>query len=121
MSLDVVNLKNNLFKDAKASEVKDKIIERIKKLPNYTQYKSDVELLLLICNLLEYLINKKDKLDKKQLCLEIMNNLFVFSPDELKSIENNIEFLHSNKKIKKQSYYKLFMTGIYEFFKKKLL
>lgn len=122
-SLDlVVPVKNHLLKNLKVDEVKREIIERIQKFPNYNAYKNDVEFLLLVCNMIEHLIIKKDKIDKKQLLIEIYKQVFNnVTLDDVKALEQNIEFLHANKKIKKVSYYKLFKTGLLEWCKKRFL
>ena len=116
----VVPVKNHLLKNVKVDEVKREIIERIKKFPNYDVYKNDVEFLLLVCNMVEHLVIKKDKIDKKQLLVEIYNNVFSLNSDEVNAISQNVEFLWNNKKIKKVSYYKLFKTGLTEWIKKRL-
>lgn len=120
-SLDlVVPVKNHLLKNLKVDEVKREIIERIQKFPNYNAYKNDVEFLLLVCNMIEHLIIKKDKIDKKQLLIEIYKQVFNnLNNDEQKALEQNVEFLWNNKKIKKVSYYKLFKTGLFEWCKKR--
>jgi hypothetical protein len=118
----IIPVKNHLLKNVKIDEVIGQIRKRVEALPNYAQYKNDVEFLLLVCNMLEHLIVKKDKIDKKQLLIEIYKQLFMgITPAELANVETNIEFLWNNKKIKKQSVYKLFCVGIKEYFKKKFL
>lgn len=118
----VVPVKNHLLKNLKVDEIKREIIERIQKFPNYNAYKNDVEFLLLVCNMIEHLVFKKDKIDKKQLLTEIYKQVFNnLSVDEQKALEQNIEFLWNNKKIKKVSYYKLFKTGLIEWCKKRFL
>jgi hypothetical protein len=118
----IIPVKNHLLKNVKIDEVIGQIRKRVEALPNYAQYKNDVEFLLLVCNMLEHLIVKKDKIDKKQLLIEIYKQLFMgITPAELANVEANIEFLWNNKKIKKQSFYKLFCAGVTEWFKKKFL
>lgn len=119
--LDVIPVKNHLAKHLKLDDIKKKVKERIISFPKFEQYKSDVEFLLLVANILEHLVAKKDKIDKKALLLEIYNEVFSLTPDDVKAIDTNVEFLFNNKKIKKQSYYKLFMTCITEWVKKKFL
>ncbi len=118
----IVPIKNNLLKNVKLDDIKGKIIKRIEALPNYSQYKNDVEFLLLVCNMIEHLVVKKDKIDKKELLLSIYKQTFVnVTPLELQTVEANIEFLLNNKKIKRQSYYKVFLTCVSEWVKKKFL
>lgn len=119
--LEVIPVKNHLFKDLKVNEIKNQVIERVNKFPDLQKYKSDVEFLLLVCNMLEHLVVKNDKINKKQLLIEIFNQLFPMNENEVKALDQNIEFLWNNKKIKKQSYYRLFKTGVYEWIKRKFL
>ena len=121
MSLSLVPLKNNILVDFKKNDIKSSIINRLRELnldPN--KYKLDVEYLTLVCNLIEHLVHKKDKIDKKKLVIDIFTELFgeSLTQEEINAIENNIEFIHQNKNIKKVSYYKLFKTGLSEWFKK---
>lgn len=118
--LQIIPLRNNLLVDYKHTEVKNKIIERLNSLHLVQpQYKMDNELLSLVCSLVEHLIQKKDKISKKDLVIDIMHIVFDLSVDEKKTLSNNIEFLWGNSMIKKVSYYKLFKTSLAEWFRKK--
>lgn len=119
---EIIPAKNHLFKSLRVNEIKEAVIKRIQSFPNYQQYKNDVEFLLLVCNMLEHLVNKGEKINKKETLVEIYKQTFAsLSADEQKAIEQNVEFLWNNKKIKKVSYYKLFKTAIWEWVKKKFL
>lgn len=113
--LSIIPLKNSLAVDAKRIEVKSKIIERIRTLGlNLEQYRTSNELLLLVLNLIEYLVVKKDKIDKKALAIEIINDIFQMNNQEKQAVADNIEFLWVNKAIKKVSMWKLFCAGVKE-------
>jgi len=118
--LQIVSLKNNLLYDVTVSQIKNKIITRLNEL-HLTQpkYKTDNEFLVLVCNLIEFLVKKKDKIVKKQLCIDIFTDLFNLNDDEKVTLSNNIDFVHSNGTIKKISQWKLFRCGLYELFTKK--
>ena len=118
--LQIIPLKNNLLLDWKKQDVKTKVISRINEL-NITvaQYRNDNEFLTLICNLVEYLVSKKDNINKKELVLSVYNDLFGLNPEEQEALKNNIDIVHLQKKIKNVSYWKLFKCGIKEFFFKK--
>ena len=117
MPLEIVSLKNNLLLDWKTQEVKSQIITRINELKiNNPNYKTDNEFLVLVCNLIEYLIVKKDKIDKKQMCVSIFKDLFGLATEDEESLKRNIDFIHANKSIKKVSKWKLFKVGINEYF-----
>ena len=118
--LQIIPLRNNLLLDFKRNEVKNKITARIQELGLVQyKYKTDSELLSLVCTLVEHLVVKKDKIEKKTLVIEIIDALFQLTDDEKNALSNNVEFLHSNSLIKKVSYYKLFKTGIKEWLRKK--
>jgi len=119
--LSLVCVKNQLGVDIKRNEAKKRILDRITELglTNNT-YKNNQEFLLLVCNLAEYLITKKDKVSKKEIVLEVINQLFNLQPQERQAVEANIEFLHESNMIKKVSKWKLFCAGVKElFFSKK--
>jgi hypothetical protein len=120
VDLQIIPLRNNLLVDFKYNEVKSKIIARLNELNlNQNQYRLDNEFLTLLCNLIEHLVIKKDKLDKKALAISIMADVFGLTEEEKTAVSNNIEFLCGNKMIKKVSFYKLFKTGMREYFRKK--
>ena len=117
----LVCVKNQLGVDIKKNEAKKRILDRLTELglTNNT-YKNNQEFLLLVCNLAEYLIIKKDKVSKKEIVLDVINQLFNLQPHERQAVESNIEFLHESNMIKKVSKWKLFCAGIKElFFSKK--
>jgi hypothetical protein len=118
--LQIIPLRNNLLVDYKYTETKNKIIARLNELYLCdAKYKNDNQLLNLICELIEHLVIKKDKISKKELAIDIYVAIFSLTDDEKKVLENNINFLWSNQMIKKVSIYKLFKTGIKEWFRKK--
>ena len=118
--LQIIPLKNNLLLDWKKQDVKSKIISRVNELNiNVSQYKTDNEFLTLICNLIEYLVTKKDNINKKELVLSVYNDLFGLTPEEQETLKNNIDIVHLQKKIKAVSYWKLFKCGVKEFIFKK--
>ena len=113
--LQIVPLKNNLLVDWKKNDVKSKIISRINELNiNVSQYKNDNEFLTLVCNLVEYLVIKKDNIDKKEIVVLVYYDIFGLCPEEQKSLKNNIDIIHLQKKIKKVSWWKLFKCGFSE-------
>jgi hypothetical protein len=116
--LSIIPLKNNLLVDATFQTVKSKIISRINELGiTDAKYKNDSEFLSLICNLIEHLIRKKDKINKRDLALDIIGTLFSMAAGEKEALGKNIDFLCSQKGlIKKVSVYKLFKVGIREWF-----
>jgi len=115
MSLNVVSITPNLALDIKKNEIKDKVITRLTELKLAdTKYKNSSDILLLICNLVEHLTRDK-KFSKKEIVIDIIDTLFILTDDEKLVISNNIEFLHSNKAIKKLSSFYLFCCSAYEY------
>jgi hypothetical protein len=117
MSLTLVPTQPKISSDIKRAEITKKIRDRITELNlNLPQYKNNNEFVLLVLNLIEHLVKKKYKIDKKVLAVEILSDLFQLNPQEIDSLQNNIEFLHSNKMIKKISWYYAFCCGVIEYF-----
>ena len=120
MSLNVVPLEKNILIDWKKNEIKNKIISRINELNiPIINYKNDNEFLTLVCNLTEYLIIKKDYINKKDLVISVYNQLYGLTPEETETLKNNIDIIPLQKKIKKVSMWKLFKCTVSEYFKKK--
>ena len=123
MSLEIVTLKNNLKYDYNIQNIQNQIINRINELKlNNNKYKHDNEFLVLICNLIEFLVKKTDKINKADLCFSIYCELFDLdrsNDDEKLMLTHNINFIYDNKSIKKISKWKLFKCSVSEYFKKK--
>jgi hypothetical protein len=118
---------NGLWKDAKIAKVQTQILERITSLPEAVRKdKFNMELLLMICLMVEHKIDnqgKKDKMkiDKKLVAVQILTSLFgQMNPVELKTITDHIEYLHDNGAIIKYPWYKTMSSIIGDWFKKKL-
>ena len=117
--LAIISVTPNLALDIKRNEIIEKIISRLTELKLVDdKYKNSADILLLICNLVEHLTRDK-KISKKVIVLEIFSRVFVLSADERAIIESNIEFLHSNRAIKKLSKFYLFCCSMREYFFKK--
>jgi len=120
MSLDLIAITPNLSLEIKQNEIKAKIIKRLDELKLTDQkYKLSQDVLLLVANLIEHLVKDK-KIIKKQLLLDIFVAVYNIQANDRSQIEMQLEFLHSNKAIKKLSRFYLFCCSAYElFFKKK--
>jgi len=115
-NLDLISVTPSLAIEIKQNEIKDKIIARLTELKLIDQkYKMNNDILLLICNLAEHLIREK-KIKKKELVFEILQQVFNINAHEKLILDANIEFLHSNKAIKKLSKFYLFCVSSYEYF-----
>lgn len=116
-NLALVPIQNSLAVDVKRIEIKNKIITRIGELGlDIANYRNSTEFMLLILNLIEHLVVKKDKINKKELAIEILDTVFGLTDIDKANVGSNIEFLHQNKNIKKVSMWKLFKCGVSEWF-----
>jgi len=112
---ELITLGQGLQKDLKKDQLGKILLTRLQELNMLQQkYKLDNELLTYITNMVEHFVSKTDKIDKKQFVLDFMENNFSATPDELEIISKAIEYLHSNKHIKKVSFWKLIKAGIKE-------
>ena len=88
------------------------IVDLIMKIPEFTKLKCEIELVRTVCNMIENsTIPKKNadglKIDKKQLVMDSLQRVFGYNENEKQIISAMIDFLISNKFVKKSSYYKL--------------
>jgi hypothetical protein len=118
---------NQLYKEAKIAKVKQRALEAITNLPDVIRKdKHNMELLLMICNMVENSITntgKKDrmKIDKKVLVIEILNSLFgELRPDDISTIGKNIEYLVDNNAIQKFSPFVIITSTVVSWLKRKL-
>jgi len=121
MSLDLIPIKNNILKEVRFNEVKHIIIARIHELKLIeNRFLKDPEWVSYVMNIIEHLVTKRDGIDKKELLFSIAKEVLGASPSDLEALEKSMIFLLSNKAIKKVSYYKMFKTGVCEWFSKRL-
>ena len=109
---------HNLFHD-----LLNRVSDIVVKIPNYKELKGDPEILLLICNLVENMMTKNSsKIDKKDLAICIVENIFGELTDaEKTALDTNIQFLYNNNKIKKQKFYKVIGYYVIDYIKRKFL
>ena len=89
---------------------------KIRSLPDFLSLKLNPEIVLFACNLIEHIVKKKYKIDKKQLCINVLSTIFAFTEVDKKSAGEIIDFLHSTNSIKRATLWK----KIKILFKKKL-
>jgi hypothetical protein len=120
---------NQLWKDAKIAKVHKRILERITDMPHEIRAnKHNMELLSLICNMIENSgiknseKNAKLKIDKKLLLITIYKSLYGnLTADDVEILSKNIEFLHDNQHIVSHSWYRLVSSCVVDWFKRKVL
>jgi hypothetical protein len=121
-NLVYVKLKNSLVDNDIERQIVQVIEQRIKALPNYMELRLHPELILLACNLIENAAeDRKKKLDKKTVLIKILSSIFNYTEPDKKNVSDTIEFLHSNKKIKKVAMWKKCVAVALDWIKRKFL
>ena len=98
----LVPLQNKLKMKKKFAEIVQIIINDIKtNIPDFIENQLDCEMILRICNIVEYLVKKKYGVDKKQVVVHVFELLV---PDiteaSLEFISNTVDFLFNHGQIK---------------------
>jgi hypothetical protein len=119
--MDLVKLKRQLAKSDLEKRLIDILQEKVKSLPSYEELRLNPELILLCCNLIENGCKKKDKVDKKLLCINILDSVFNYSTQEKRQVDDSIEFLWATKRIKRISLVKKNIYYIAEILKRRFL
>lgn len=104
-----LTLKHGAKAEVLKNELKEQILKEIKGKPNYQSLKLDVELTRAVCLLIEERINnnKKKRINKKELAISCLNDVFSLSVEERNAISKQIDSLHSRGKLKKKWFRKL--------------
>ena len=115
----LIPLKNNLAADQKYKDTVSLIVNRIRSLPNFMTYRQDPEVLLLVCSLIEHLMDG-DKIDKEAMALDILNQIFCLTPEEIDLVKTSIKFLLAHKRVKSLSSIYVGAKTVWAYLKKKL-
>ena len=115
----LIPLKNNLLADQKYNDNVSLIVNRIRSLPNFMSYRQDQEVLLLVCGLIEHL-TAGDKIDKESMALDILNQIFCLTTDEIDLVKKSIKFLLAHKRVKSLSSVYVGAKSVLAYLKKKL-
>lgn len=99
--MDLVKFKRQLARSDLEKRLIDILQEKVKSLPSYEELRLNSELILLCCNLIENGCKKKDQVDKKVLCINVLDTIFNYSNQEKKQVDDSIEFLWATKSIKR--------------------
>jgi hypothetical protein len=121
INLSYVKEKHSLWEASQRSALCAAICDRVKEVDNYEKLKFDNELLIFLCSCVENSVDKKDKtkINKKALVFEVLDKLFEMSSDDKAILSASIEFLHSNKLIKKVGTLKKYSRLASDFFFKR--
>ena len=91
-------LKNTLKLHYSENALIELIVSKIKEIPDYEKLKSDIELILVICRMIETISTDSDlKLDKLKAIIEIYKKSFDMSTDDHLNLVNVVNFLHQNQ------------------------
>ena len=98
----LVPLQNKLKMKNKFAEIVQIIINDIKtNIPDFVENQLDCEMILRICNIVEYLVKKKYGVDKKQVVVHVFELLVPdISEANLEFISNTVDFLFNHGQIK---------------------
>ena len=119
-----IDFKNTLKKHTLFYNLLHDIVKKLQEeIKTLEKLRLDPELTLLTCNLIENSIPKANKfdIDKKQLAIQILSPIFNLTSEEQTIISQQIDFLHSNNKIKKVNFFKNAKNFLSELLIKKLL
>jgi len=116
ISLPPIPMKNSLKTVILRSNLKTAIVEDIKNkgfVSTMAELKLHPDLVKYICVLVENSIhnNKKKKIDKKQLVIDVLSDLFALSVPDKEVISKAIDHLIQTNRIKKKTL-KLFVGGL---------
>lgn len=112
-SVDFISPTPSLHSYIVVNKIVEIIAERIKALPNYHTLRLSLDLVLLICNLIENLCYENDIKAKDQpvnfkrdLAVNVFKTLDWVKEDDKQFLLNSIQFLWSSGRIKKLSLWK---------------
>lgn len=119
--MEYVPYKRQLARVHLEKEIQAVVEEKIKALPNFNEFRLNNEVILIACNCVENAVKKKDKIQKKELVLKILGGVFNYNPTDKKAVEDAIEYLYLNGKIKKIKLVKHLFRFFKGWFQKKFL
>lgn len=119
MDLSYIPTENKLSVLETENQIVSYIEARIKALPNHTALKTDVEVIKLIGNCIENCVDKKSKINKKELLLSIHHKIFIDNANDREIVADAVEFLWANKQFVKVGFLKKFIHAFVRLLKRK--
>ena len=101
VNVDLINPKNNLLKAQKFSDILALLKQKIVEYPPNHVLKQCSEFLLFTCKIVEEVVKKSDKVNKKEFVIDLFKALFSLNDIESKAIGSSIDFLWCNGLISK--------------------
>ena len=119
-----IKFKNNLSKHNVVYSLIDQISSKIKLIPQYEKIRIEIELVKCVANIVENYVQKnnskqKNKVDKKQLVIDSLHEVFNYNEQEKNLVSSLIDYLFNNEQIRRSSFYKLTKNFLISFIKKK--
>ena len=91
-------LKNTLKTHYSVSALIDLIVKQIKEIPDYLKLKQDIELILMICTMIETICTDSEvSIDKLEAIRGVYSQVFEMTTDDHILLVNIVNFLHQNK------------------------
>jgi hypothetical protein len=118
-----VQPKNSLARETKKQQLLVEILGKLEKISCVVAKKNDLEFILLVCNIVENVVVKKDRINKKEFVMDIFSMMYnneLTEPDK-QTINSHIEFLWENKKIEKIDILTKTAALVGSWFKRKIL
>jgi hypothetical protein len=101
VNVDLINPKNNLLKVQKFADILALLKQKVVEYPTNHVLKQGSEFLLFTCKIVEEVVKKSDKVNKKEFVIDLFKALFSLNDIESKAIGSSIDFLWSNGLISK--------------------
>ena len=97
-SIGRIVLKNTLKTHYSLSALIDLIVKQVKAIPEHEKLKKDIELILMICSMIETVFSDSDvSINKLDAILGVYNQVFEMTVDDQLMLVNIVNFLHQNK------------------------
>ena len=100
-----VKLKGDLLSHYSYLHLRGEIEKLLRAIPEIEKLKLNPEVTELVAIIVENTVKKKSKIDKKTLVIEGLSLVFSYSPDEIKQLEDQIEYMYKKGMIVKISYF----------------
>jgi hypothetical protein len=122
-SIAGVPIKNSLKSSIKLAGFIGSIAQEISSLPEIQSHRGSLELISLVCNIVEDRFSKSSgKVDKSQVATAILQKLFPdLTPEEVQAIENHCEFLCQNGLVSAIPLSQKIQSWVADWVKKKVL
>lgn len=119
--VDFIQTSNKLKNIEKKNKVIRTLKEKIEALPDYRNLNNNPEVMNFACNIIEHLIDNKnkkdkDKINKKQVLIEVYKIIYGNINEQM--ISDFIDFLHDNGRIKKADLFSVISHNFLKFFRK---